>query len=263
MFCPRCGFEIDNSNNFCPNCGNSVINGTNFRSDGFYNPISERCLYAFKDNLFFTICILITVLSVLSLAAGSIPIFQILFSIFLWNIYSSARKNTVNSNMMQCVSGTVFAQKVILIVGGICAIISLIFVFIFSLTEYDYFLKSISVNIWGPNFDLTETMFDTTAFLIIYLLFLIFFVTIAIFIVFCVAFSKIHKFAKSLYISAQTGICNIECANATKNWLMAFIILSALGTLSSFGNAFAFIAGGTQVAIYILSYILMKKYFVK
>ena len=70
----------------------------------------------------------------------------------------------------------------------------------------------------------------------------------------------LHKFAKSIYTSAQNGFENIEKANSCSIWLLVIGIISVIG---SFGGGFSgFIAGAAESASYIILFIWIKKYFV-
>ncbi len=69
---------------------------------------------AFAGNLFLAICVLISIATVLMF-----DLVHVLFAIFCWVIYYSAKKDELNVPMMRAVSGTVFAGRIIYFIGAI------------------------------------------------------------------------------------------------------------------------------------------------
>ena len=117
MICNHCGYQANEDFAFCPNCGKSVNEGQQTAGENndqqtegqvFQNVsvqadfATQKALSLFKDSLFLVICILQSVATGLSLIGKSFPIIGILFTVFLWLIYSQSSKNIVSAKYMRC-----------------------------------------------------------------------------------------------------------------------------------------------------------------
>lgn len=115
MRCTNCGYNNDGDARFCKSCG--------FAMSFNQNPLAERILPLLKDDLFMALCILYSISVGFSLISGGMPVTRILMTIFLWLIFSQSRKETIASNYMRCISGTIFASYVIKWI--LCCIVAL------------------------------------------------------------------------------------------------------------------------------------------
>ena len=130
MKCIKCGFESAEDFNFCPVCSEPQ---TPVESVSI-NPAADVVMPALKDNLFLAICILITIYCGLALVSGTLPLIQVLTTIFLWLVYSQSKEGFVSENHLRNVSGTVYAGYVINnVVFGIIAFCGIIIGGLFSL----------------------------------------------------------------------------------------------------------------------------------
>ena len=133
MKCNRCGYESNEDFKFCPICGVDATQENSF----MINPAEDLVLSVVKDKLFLILCILMTAASALSgLLSGSFDIISILITIFLWITYSNGKKNVVQYNNIRNISGTIYAEYVIVnVLSVLFMVISVIIGFCFSLID--------------------------------------------------------------------------------------------------------------------------------
>ena len=67
--------------------------------------VADRVLPALKDGIFLAICILMSASCLISLSMDSIPLINILATVFLWLTYAQSRKDIVDAKHLRCVSG--------------------------------------------------------------------------------------------------------------------------------------------------------------
>ena len=260
MKCCKCQVEIGEGFSTCPVCGTPIMPTS---------PLANKVLTIFKDNLFLTLCVLLSVSCGATILGGNgVPITTLLAMIFLWIVYSKARNNIVDVKNMRCVSGVVYAEYVIInVVSILLAVVGIIlgvgvgFVDAVAGEVMDAYMNSFHANIGGVPFDLTETfavgMGWLTAGLFI-------FVAAILLVVNLFAWKKLHGFVKSVYVAVQNGGATpIVNAKIAKAWLWVFGIFSAVGTLGSFYNPLALLSSGCSTAAYIIGAILVDKYFVE
>ena len=114
MKCNNCSFESEQDFAFCPNCSAPAGEPVSV-SEPIVNPVGERVMAALKDKMFLAICVLLTVASAIStFSGGGIPAIIILHTVFLWIAYSKVQKNIVDTKQLRNLSGTVYAQYVVL-----------------------------------------------------------------------------------------------------------------------------------------------------
>ena len=162
MKCNNCGYESESEFKFCPTCGvNCEAEAQNdepefvsqpqndevqpqpefvsetqyqqpqFQNGGFQpepdyvsvNLAKAKILPALKDKLYLVICILMTVSTGLSIIAGSLPIIEILLTVFSWLVYSAAKKDVADTKNLRCISGAVYANYVIMNVAAVILIV--------------------------------------------------------------------------------------------------------------------------------------------
>lgn len=267
MKCNNCGNEILENSAFCTFCGSPLTSVE--ATDTPVSAVKEKILNIFKDKLFLVLCILVSVSTVFSIANSNIPLLLILFTIFLWLIYAKAAKNTVDIKNMRCVSGTVFAVYVInwVLIGllGFATVIgAIITLAIGSTAEFENTINQIL-----SEYDFSVNGFDSLLALTTGSIMIIAVVAFIIFLVICViaaivnifGMRSLHKFAKSLYISAQIDNFRIEKLNAAKSWLLVFGIGTCISALPCLDDFLAFVTSGCLGVAYILAYILIKKHF--
>ncbi len=262
MKCSRCGFEAQEDFNFCPVCSEpqAPIESVSI------NPAADRVMPAVKDGMFLTVCILMSVYCVLSLAIGTIPIIQILATIFLWLTFAEGGKGFVSENHLRSVSGTIYAGYIINNVAfGIIAVCGVIVGAALSLvagtTEFDELMSEIlsAANISHADIDLATTLLAMGGWFIGGIF--IFIAAIGL-VINILGMRKIHRFIKSVYQSVMYCAANFENSNGAKNWLMFFGVCIAITAVSSFtaANYIAAIANGCMAAAQIIGSLLIKKH---
>lgn len=287
MNCIKCGKEIPDNSAFCPFCSNPVAKSVddfktetaenptveNADAEGqtvIVNPVREKILPFFKDSLFLAMCILVSVSTVFSVFSKNISVLHILFTIFLWLIFSKAKQNAIDIKNMRNVSGTVFAYYVIIWVaigitalGSVLSIIGLVAAG--NAVGFSRLLNQIlskSSGVIGGS-DILSNLISGSMIAAIAIAFII------IILVCCIAASlinifamrNIHKFARSLYVSAANGVFAFEEVKATTIWLLILGIFRGINSLTTINDLTAFVANGSISAAYIVAYVLLKKYF--
>ena len=261
MKCTNCGFESPEGVNSCANCG-AVLNQELVSR----NPAAEKILAALKDKLFLVICILLSVSLGLGVLAGSFNIITILLVIFLWMVYSNSTKDVVDTKNLRRVSGTVYASYVIanvafvmLAVAGV--IIGLVFD---ALTKEAEFIAMLEKELATMNLEIEVSQIIERlqeGFGWLFAGVFLFVAAVGLIVNLC-GLRKIHRLAKSVYMSVDMAdLSLIKKANAAKNWLWVFGVCSAITVLS--GDWMAVVSGGCSAAAYILAAILVKKYLVE
>ena len=267
MKCSKCGSEIIDNLEYCTNCGSKIKNDTENQATytpiTLINPIEQKLLTVFKDKLFLCICILLSVsVFVQTIFYSDFSILEILLTIFLWIIYSSAQKEKVNFDMMRCVSGTLFAEKIILIVVAVLLFIcGMILVFVGNVV--DYIISTIFNNSasFPYNFDAIFPEGTPTASITIILIIASIILLIAI-IIAIIRTHQIHKFAKELYESENTATYSTKTANSAKNWILVDVVLCSLTIFSELLTLSLSLGNCLNLAINIVAYILIKKHLV-
>ncbi len=256
MKCNKCNFQSEQDFAFCPNC--SAPAGEPVPAvEPVPNPVGEKVMAALRDKMFLAICVLMTVSAFLGLASGGIPVFQILFSIFLWITFSKVRKNIVDTNQLKNLSGTVYAQYVVFNVAGcifvVCGVVSVVLLALSgSLGIFDSLLSQFGLFSSG----LSGAFVFASGWL---LLVVITVIAAAMLAVSLLGWRKIHRFAKSVYTSIESYSESIQYAAAAKNWILAFGIIDAVSAIAS-GDFTTFLAGGCSAAAAIVAYLLINKY---
>ncbi len=259
MKCENCGYENEQGYSFCPNCGAEAQPQTLSRPSA-----ADRLLCVLKDNLFLVICILMSASCILSLSVDSVPLINILITVFLWLTYAQSRKGIADAKHLRCVSGAVYAQYVITyVLAGLMLLVGAIFALAFGFLAND------------PDFldTLLSGFVDTTEYYAMIAqglasvsggLILFAFALIAAIMVVINIFSLryIHRFAKSVYQSIEAGALALKHTKATQICLYIIGGLSAASALSGFATnqLLAALNSATSAAITIIAGLLIRKY---
>ncbi len=245
MICNNCGRPCGDNEQFCPSCGKPL--GSGFGT----NDVAQAFVKAFNDPLFMVMCILVTV-SILSFS-----VITLLVAIFMWMIFAKARSNMCDVNSMRSVSGTVYAMTILLWVSvgllGFLAVITMVgggaaasLGFFESIMD-EAGLSGLGIAGAALAWAIGVGMLIAAAIIALINWFI---------------YIPVHKFTKSLYLSAQNGVFAFERAGYTSTLMLVMGILSALGALGSIANIVSLIAGGCTAATWIVAYVWVRKYFI-
>lgn len=256
MKCTNCGYEQEQSFQYCPTCG--------AEAPAAGNPAAERILSALKDPLFLVICILSAASCIFSISNDGLPLIAILQTVFLWLTYAQSRKDIADAKHLRCISGTVYANYVILyVVAGLFVVVGMICAVAFGmLAGLPAFLNE-AFSAFADGEEVLALFTSTFAGVTGWLLMIVFVLTAAVLVVLNIfTLRYVHRFAKSVYQSIETGVLKLDCANATRIWLFIAGGISALGILSSLaqGQMSAGLGNAVGGANAIISGILIGKY---
>ena len=250
MKCTNCGFESELNYPVCPQC----------QAQANPNPAAQKVLDALKDPLFLIICILMSISCLLSLSAGSVPLIEILITVFLWLVYAQSRKEIADAKHLRCVSGAVYANYVITYVtAGLVVILGVLFTVAFGIIAGDpSFLETLLSGVASVDY---ATVAQVLAFIPAGLILFVFILIAAIIIVINIfSLRYIHRFAKSVYQSIETGVLELKHTAATKVWLFIIGGFSAVSCLSADGQLSSLVSNAASAAICIISGLLIHKY---
>lgn len=267
MKCEYCGFENEKDFSFCPNCGAAAHTAAPAEASVSplpENPAAEKVLQALKDPLFLVLCILISASCVLGLLSGGSDILSILFTVFLWLTYAKARNHIADVSHLRSVSGTVYAQYIVVnVVSILLIVVGVIVGLVLSVLDGDAaFMNEL---LYEAQLDAeTLALFNELSAAVIGLVFLLVFVVIGVVMLVVNLFSNryIHRFAKSVYQSIASGTLALKHTKTAYGWLIAFGVFSGvslLGDLSS-GNFSTILSSGASCAAPIIAAILINKH---
>lgn len=257
MMCINCGYDNAENARFCQRCG-SVLE---------YNQcsLSELMLRLLNDNIFMILCILYSVSIGFSLVSGGVPIVGIIMTTFLWLVFAQSKSGIITPKHLRYISGTIFASYVInWVLCGIVAFCGL-FLAVLPFTMNKVKLWNIIypeinsyINGYFEDFNLITMNF--------YLLLVSAILIIIAIIGACLnVFGKrsMHRFAQSIYKNLECGQINLAKRSATQAWLIVFGTLNAISAALALtgGNMVSFLEEGCLSAVFIMSSVLVNKYF--
>lgn len=254
MKCTNCGFENRDDFTFCANCGaQKVLEPT------ILNAAQTRALTIVNSKLFLALCILLTVASGLSVIIGSIQIIPLLLTIFMWMAYANGKKGKVNFNDFHKISGTVYANYIII---NVVAIILIIIGFIFTAPFGILDLPETLVNV-SPDLEELLTKLPNISLGALSILFgvLFIFAGVVALVVNVLLMRKIHRFTKEFYTKIITGEPEFLFAKTAKNCLIFFAVVNGIEVISTFSTSFiSGLIASCLVAAIILTIIVIDKY---
>ncbi len=234
------------------------------------NKEEKKVLGALKSPLFFALTILLTVFAAFRLLSGKFPVIDILWAIFAWIVYLRATKDICDVKSLRVLSGVIFADFIIGLVGSVNRAITGVFIIIskdakdalLQNTEFlNYVKEDMEKN--GGNFIFDNLEIAVEIIGVLYLIFCIFEILINLFGV-----KSIHSFVKSVYKGVESGKIEIKKRKTAQVWLMIFGIISAIGALATlittgFSDFIGFIESGAFAAVCICLFVFIKKNFNK
>ncbi|MBQ0083267.1 MAG: hypothetical protein KBS52_00665 [Clostridiales bacterium] len=286
MFCKKCGFEFNEGVEYCPQCGAQQTpeydaefgekpDDLNIPFEAVPSTLSDKVTELVSSGLFLAATILATVSAVLNSLSGGIDL-SILYAIFMWTAYASAKKGKVTYNNIRNISGMLFAEKIILIVSsaliGFAGIVvsllgNIVDGFSFKedfVREFESALEQGGVNSNEFLGELSEIFgkVDMKTFLDVFVKaigIIAIIVAVGMLLVAIFGIGSIHKCVKTTYEGMRDGNENIQKLTACRGWLMTFGIVGCLSVLSNIGtdNITGLIAGGASAAAYIIGFVLV------
>ncbi len=265
MKCKNCGFEQEKDFEYCVNCGAETIDNIPVPVEPVsLNPAADIVLPALRDKLFLALCILMTILCGLSLAMTCIPVLNILFTIFLWLAYADAQKGIANEKHLQCVSGTVYAQYIIVNVASIIFIVcGVLFGVMFSamVDDSDFIIEfTKQFERFGINpADISQSI----SYMLVWILGGLFIFIGVIALVFnMLMMRKIHRFAKSVYQGIMFQNPEFEKPETVRNWFIFIAVCGGINVITSITAAepISILSSICSMAITIIVTILINKH---
>lgn len=259
MKCNECGYESELGFSYCPGCGAGPQPAAVSQ-----NTAAMTVLAALKDNLFLVLCILMSASCILSLAADSLPLISILTTVFLWLVYAQSRKDIADAKQLRNVSGTVYAQYVLNnVLAVLLLVVGVILAAAFGIIAENPDLMDALL---GDVMEIEESAFAVSEMLaalsggILMVVFAIAAILIAVINIFSIRY--IHRFAKSVYQSIQTGVLELKHVSATRGWLIVFAVCSGINALSALADdgLVASLSSVISCAVCIIAVILINKY---
>lgn len=261
MNCPYCKCKLKHPLSQCPSC-KSVLKIDDLR----LTTLENNLLSAFKHKLFLVIAILMTASSIFAILAKGLPIFNILLSIFFWISYSNAKKGFVNRRNLRSISGTIYAEYLMINITAVLMILSgFITSFIISLANPT---AEEIIRIIGEKEIFNRLPLNLiSGFLINFfsVAFLVLFVILAILILIpnLLWRSKIHNFAKSTYKSLGDDYYPVESIREARNSLFILSSIFLTEHVLFFTSIFKLLSAVCLSGAGILVAILINKYFLQ
>lgn len=259
MKCNHCGFEAAPNSLFCPQCGERMP-----QIEAPTGAFSARILPALKDPLFLVVCILLSVSCLMSLSAGSVPLIDILITVFLWLTYVQAQKDVADAEHLRCVSGAIYARYVInYVVAGLVLVVGVIFAIAFNILTHsmDGFWETLLREV--ADAEAVASLMSILPSVSGAVILIVCAFAAAIMIVLNIFMMRyLHRFAQSVYRSIQQGENALKYADIAKILLFILGGIAAVSCLSAlftfqFGSLIAYASSGGSA---ILSGLLIRKY---
>lgn len=259
MKCSKCGYETAQNNVFCPLCGERLVH-----EEAPVGDFTAQILPALRDRLFLVVCILLSASCLMSLAAGSVPLINILITVFLWLTYAQAQKGIADASHLRCVSGALYAQYVIsYVVAGLVLVVGVL------LSVTINAISGSMAGIWDEAlgelaqeeaFAILMAILPSASGAVITILCALIAICVMVFNIFTMRY--LHRLAKSVYRSIEKGTYAVEYIKAAKIVLFILGGLAAVNGLSSladhqFGS---FISNASSGACSIIAGLLVRKY---
>ena len=267
MKCSNCGFEHEKEFEYCANCGTQAIKKEYIAAETVsLNPAADIVLLALKNKLFLVLCILMTTICALSLAMSEMPLLSILITVFLWLVYADAKKGFANEKHLQFISGVVYAQYIIVNVVSIIFIVcGALFGMLFgSMVEESNYIMEFTKQLeqFGVNSaDVSQFISYATVWFIGGI---VVFVGVIMLVFNILMMRKIHRFAKSVYMSIMYQNPEFKNPRSVRNWFIFAAVCGGITMLSSIAaGPFAIVSNACEIATTIIVIILLDKYFIK
>ncbi len=266
MKCPHCDYEKTEAFAYCPKCGKPSTR----EPDPIVICPTPRILSLIKSDLFFIVCILLTVGCGCMLLSAGFNVLTLLITIFSWLTYVGGRKNVVEHTHIKVISGSVYTiyviNNILAIITAICGVIYTLALSIptilggFNIEEF--ISTKLTAEEYGPLALIPFTMVALISALAMVLGFILIALAIVILIFNLAGVKKIHRLIQSIYKSAEAGEENFVGVNKAQPWIIIFAVLSILSAIScvSANDIFGFLSESAFAAALIICNILVSKH---
>ena len=267
MKCIYCGFEYGDEYSFCPNCGKAAPESEPEVEaiPVSLKPTADKILTVLRDKLFLAACILISASCLFAVIGGSLPIINILLTVFLWITYAKSNNGIADSQSLRNISGTVYASYIInnVLCGLIIACGALVAMAFGAMSISNEMIDELmdEIEIIG----ISKYLQYTDEFIRIFLMIIgpiLLVAGIGALLINIFGMRKIHRFVQSVYRGIDFQNPVFYKPRAAKNWMIFFAVISGLSTISALqSGAFIGISNGLTCATAIIAAILINKHF--
>lgn len=262
MKCNNCGFENNHDANFCLSCKTELT-----KQPATLTPFAQTVHSALTDKLFLALCIAVSAVAVFSLFSQGINLLAVLATIFLWILFSKAKKGNVDVKNMRNISGTVYAGYVIICIEAIV-------VTVLGSLSLIAAIVGIAGTFSASNWLIPSDEFEAFLNWLVAVPTLV--LSLFIFLVNVRALRKIHRFAKATYQGVDNSDTDVtRLAKSTKTWLWVLAIICALSGIANLisddliveitaillSDNRNVLGQLSAAAVYIISALLVNKYF--
>ena len=263
MKCTHCNFTTAEKVSYCPNCGAPMVpdEQPTAAPGAEANVSGSRVFAALGDKLFLVLCILISVSTVFSLVIsnwGGVVI-GVLYTIFVWMVYSARVKGNVDAARLRCLSGVLFAQKICGIVAGafitVGGILSLVIAPVLGTAAVMGLINDVLSEFGLGGFGGIAAL--ASGYLVLVGISLLIGGVAAI-LISIFGIGKMHHFVRSVYMHELDPRVAYDCVDGARKWAIVYAVFTGLGVLS---GGIGIIVNGCICASYIIFSMLIGKYF--
>lgn len=272
MKCLNCNYENTHGAFFCTKCGKPLEQSApapetsepqSLHSDYglLINPAAQRLSSAFSDPFYMVLCILLSITATFGLS----PII-ILIAIFSWLCFANAKKGNIKAKHLRAISETVYADYIVTkILGWFVIALGVLSIVVFIALGSSGILTDILTEIIPYEYNNFFITIPATVLSVFGAAIGMGFIVggIGLLITNKLGTKNIHSFAKSVYMSVESGRESYENVGITKGWLIAYSAINASSIIMMLVNEqfLSALTMGTLAAAGIIAFLLLKKYF--
>jgi len=257
MICEKCQNQVDEQDKYCRYCGNLLLHIDVDGQNVALTALRSIC----ASKLFFAICVLMSVKVASDLSSFTLPVVPTLTTIFLWMLYSNAKKNVLKLEDFSKINNVISLDRVLVWVnvGFVTVLEVALFTFGKECIQYILSLNFPGIDSLGSyiptfffkNVDLILIVCETLGFIIL----------IAMIVYNLMFVNKLKSFVESILLSINSGSLNdIFDAKKVKNWLYVIATLQACGALRGVESGWIIALGATaKCAASIITAIIIKE----
>lgn len=264
MKCTHCNFTTTERISYCPNCGAPMVPEEQMYNAAAQNAaaVGSRVYAALGSGLYLALCILVSASALIGCFQGVYSVTGVLFTVFLWMVFAARRSGRIDVARLRCISGTVLAEMIVLLVfGGLMAIIGVLTMLITSAFGSGVLaqgihdaLNSLNIGSLGSLGWLTSGLIS--AYAVVFGILVLTYAA-AVIVVAILGYGKLHRFARSVYRHELDPSVPYECVSGARAWTVVYAVFAGLG-IASTG-----ISSACSCAAYIILSLIIGKYFIQ